>query len=148
MSKLSSNWSFEPFPIQNHTCPCCDERFQLAIGVIHDEHGEDFAMYIANLTPSTKPRTVTLFVRVKNKKPKKPVEVVVSLLLRMHEGQIGTSVITDTNNPLGQAMTRKRALASPLRSLIFEIADFVVQNDPRIRLFLEEGEPTPSHEHE
>jgi hypothetical protein len=142
MNKLSDNWSFEVAPLQSHTCPCCDVPFQLASGVIRDDKGADLALYVGNLTPSTKPREVRLFVVFKNNKRARPTDLVVSLVLRMDQGRIVPSVVTDRANPLGQAMTREQALASPLKPLIFEMVDFIVENDPHVGLFLEAGVST------
>jgi len=138
MSNIRSDWSYEILLFQNRVCPCCNDPFQLASGIIRDDQGMDFAFYVANMTPSTRPRTVQLFVRFHDKTRKKGRDRVVSLVLRMHEGKVGSSVITDKNNPLGRAMTREEVLASPLKDLIFEIADFVDENDPYVRPFLEE----------
>jgi hypothetical protein len=139
MNKRSDNWSLEVAPLQSRTCPCCDTPFQLASGVIRDAKGADLALYVANLTPSMKPREVRLFVAFKNKNRVKPRHLLVSLVLRMDRGKVVTSAVTDSANPLGQAMTREQALASPLKPLIFEIADFIVENDPHVRPFLEPG---------
>src|SRR5262245_33172721 len=98
----------------------------------------DFAFYVANMTPSKRPRTVQPFVRFHDKTRKKGRDRVVSLVRRMHEVKAGSSVITDKYNLLGLTMTAEEVLASPLKDLIFEIADFVDKNDPYVRPFLEE----------
>jgi hypothetical protein len=89
-----------------------------------------------------KPREVRLFVAFKNKNRVKPTDLLVTLVLRVDRGKVVTSAVTDSANPLGQAMTREQALASPLKPLIFEIADFIVDNDPHVRPFLEAGVST------
>ena len=142
MNDRSSNWSFETLSLEKRVCPCCNDPFQISTGMIRDDQDADLAMWVANLTRSTRPRVVQLFVMFKDKKRKKGRDRVVSLELRMHEGKVVTTVVTDKNNPLGRAMTREQVLASPLKSLIFEISDFIVEFDPYVSPFLEEETTT------
>jgi len=142
MNDSRSNWSYEIRPLQKRVCPCCNDPFQISTGIIRDDQDADLAMWVANLTPSTRPRSVQLFVMFKDKRHKKGRDLVVSLVLRMHKGKVATSVVTDPNNPLGCAMTREQVLASPLKSLIFKISDFIVDNDPYVSPFLEEESTT------
>jgi hypothetical protein len=111
----------------------------LATGVIDDEEGANLALYMANLSPPEERREVPIFLTFKGKKRGQPADLVVTLVLRMDRGRVVTSVVTDKANPLGHAMTRKQALASLFMPLIHEIADFIVENDPHVRPFLEEG---------
>jgi hypothetical protein len=143
MSELSYNWSFEVLPIQNRKCPCCDDRFQLASGIIRDDQDAELALYVANLTPATQPREAKLSLMFKDKTRRKHRDRLASLRLRLENGDVATSVVTDKDNPLGHAMTREQVLGSPLKPLIFEIANFAIENDPHIRPFLE-GEPAPT----
>jgi hypothetical protein len=43
------------------------------------------------------------------------------------------------NKSLGKALTRDAALASPLLTQIFEVADYIVLNDPAVNSYLETG---------
>jgi hypothetical protein len=142
MSERSDNWSLEEAPLQHHTCRRCDQVFGLAGGVIHDEDGATLAQYEADLSPVEGVRQVLIFMRFKGKRGRKPADLVVTLALRMGGGRVVTSVVTDMANPLGRAMTRKQALASPFLPLVYEIADFIVENDPHVRPYLEEGRTT------
>jgi hypothetical protein len=139
MSERSSHWSLEEAPLQYHTCACCGEAFQLATGAISDGEGADLALYLANLSLVKGHREVRLFLRFKAKNRGKTADLVVSLVLGMDQGQVVTSVVTDEANPLGHAMSQKQALASPFRPLIFEIADFIVENDTHVRPYLDAG---------
>jgi hypothetical protein len=134
----SINWRHAPQPLQNHTCACCGESVQFTTGLIYDEHGEELALYGATLTP-TSPCVVDLFVmfKAKAKKGGKGRDYVVSLTLRTKQGKVVTPVITDRVNPLGRPMTRQQVLASPFKTLIFQIADFIVEKDSHVRPFLE-----------
>jgi hypothetical protein len=137
MTKLSYNWSFETAPLEERVCPCCDEPFHATRGIVRDEKGADVAAYMAVLPPSGEPREVFLFLLVKDKTSVKHRDRVVSLALRMNGGDVAMSLVDGTNNPFGSEMTREEVLASPLKSLIFVIADFVSENDPHIRPSLE-----------
>jgi hypothetical protein len=135
-------WSLEPGPIETRACACCTEQLQLATGAIRDEKGEAFAFYAAILADHAGPREVRLFVAFKDTKRPEPGHVVVSLVLRRDQGNIVAAPVTDNNNPLGRALTRKQALTGRFRSLILEIGDFIGKNDPHVRPFLEAGGTT------
>jgi hypothetical protein len=139
MNERSYDWSLEAAPLDKHTCPCCAERFQQVSGVIHDEKDGDVAQNVAYLAPSVQPRVVKLFLRFMNCRRVKGRAPLVSLILLMDQGAVATLVTTYKRNPLGRAMTREQAHASALRPLIFEVADFIVENDRRVRRFLEKG---------
>ena len=141
MSDQNHNWSLGTFPIQTRTCPCCEKQFQLATGMVYDEKGNDVAMYIANLPTHSGVKRVPLHIGllVKDRKGKRPKKNFVSLVLWIHEGKVVTSVVTDPEDPLGHLMTQEEALKSPFLSLMFEVDDFILDNDPYIRPFLEGG---------
>jgi hypothetical protein len=145
---LSSEWSIETFPIQERMCPCCKEASKFVTGMVYDENDDDLAMYGATLAEHVGDRQVALHLGlfVRDKEGKELKKDFVSLLLWNHEGEIVTSVVTDPHDPIGRVMTREEALASPFKSLIFEIDDFIVKNDPHIGPFLEGGGETPSQE--
>ncbi len=44
------------------------------------------------------------------------------------------------NKSLGKPLTREAALRSPIRSQFFQVADYVIENDPAVNSYLETGE--------
>ena len=140
MSDMSHDWSFESFPIETRKCACCGEPFQIASGMIYDDAGDDLAIYVANLADHSGDKRVILHIGLlgKDRKRMKRKKNFVTLTLWRYEGKVVTSVVTDPEDPLGRLMTREEALQSPFISLLFEIKDFILENDPYIRPFLDD----------
>jgi hypothetical protein len=135
MSALSKIWSNETAPKKTHICQCCNKPTQIAGGIIRDQQKKDVAMYVEYMCPTTKPRKVFLFLHVRRDNHR---DHIVSLVLQRLGGNIVTTVFTDTHNPLGQSMSREEVLASPLKPFIFEIVDWIVENDPHVGPFLDD----------
>src|SRR5262249_15683685 len=137
---LTFNWSLETFPIQERTCRCCGEPGPFITGMVYDEEGDDLAMYAAKLMEHGGVRRAGLLIGllVTDGQEWELEKEFVSLVLWKHEGEVVTSVVTEKDDPLGRVMTQEEALASPFISLVFEIDDFIVANDPHLRPFLEE----------
>jgi hypothetical protein len=98
-------------------------------------------MYVAELPPPGTANAVSLFVKLHNKEQAKPEDLVVSLFLWSQQGVVAVSVDSDRDNPLGRALTREEVNSSPLRALVFEISEFVGQNDPHVRPILDDRQP-------
>ena len=139
MSDASCNWSFETYPVETCTCPCCGEPYRTVTGTVHDEGGKDLAGYVAYLKTHSGVKLALLEIQLlaTNRNGKKLKKNPVWLEFRMREGMVVTSVVTDPENFPGRGKTRQEALRSPFMSLVFEVADFVVRNDPHIGPFLE-----------
>src|SRR5262245_31750798 len=134
MSDASCNWSIETFPVETCTCPCCGEPFDTVTGIVHDERGKVVSRYVAYLKSHSGVQLALLQIRLlgKTRKGKKLKTNPVCLEFRVQEGEVVTSVLTDPENFPGRVMTRQEALRSPSMSRVFEVADFVVRNDPHI----------------
>ena len=138
MADQNRNWTLDETSLEDHKCRCCGEPCKMATGMVNGEDGENVAMYVASLLEHDGVRRVSmyigLFVDAQDISDMK--KHAASLVLWEQDGQIMTSVVTDVDNPSGLTMTREEVLASPFKSLIFEINDFVLDDDPHLGPFL------------
>src|SRR5262245_31665012 len=111
MSDASCNWSFETFPVETCTCPCCGEPFHTVTGRVQDEGGKVLARYVAYLKTHAGVKLALLQIRLlgKTRKGKKLRKDPVCLEFRVQEGEVATSVLTDPENFPGRVMTRQEA---------------------------------------
>jgi hypothetical protein len=127
MSEASDNLGFQSFPIEECTCSCCEERYQLVTGKVYDDEGNDLATCRAQLIKHGGEKWVSL-----------EIGLLVPLAIRKQDGKIVTEVTTEKDDPLGRVMAGEEAPAGRLTDLILEVGDFILEADPHIGPFLEE----------
>lgn len=131
----SSRWSHTLEYSQIRKCPCCDDSFQICVGSVHDENRELLACYMAKLTHHDDEPVVELYLMLGEWFDGTALEgrKVTLLLWTSPGGEIVSSINGNKAFPVDEQVLRSELLASPLRSLIFEIDDFIKDENPYIR---------------
>jgi len=129
--------------IKRHLCDHCGEANLSVHGFVYRDENA-YALYFAQLYTAHPDKLVCLAIGVgdwgEESSPRDRTSV--SLFVRPTESEFQMTLTDREASPwrnsslLGTMMNRADALTSPLKDVLFEIADRVVAEDPRIRSYL------------
>jgi hypothetical protein len=131
-------------------CSCCGGRHKSAYGFIYKD-GDAYSLYYATLHTGHQEPSVGLTLSVGNWSDHNALEERQWIFLRVwpSEEEFKMEVLEPQlsqhydSQSLGRALTREVALASPLLQEFFEVADYIIMNDPAVNSYLEaSGEQT------
>jgi hypothetical protein len=128
--------------VTSHRCEDCAETYRRVYGFVNDD-GAAYAVYNGALHEGHAESEVCLTVTIGGWGGGDPAQRrSVNLLIRKPGGQVGV-MVTDAERShwrssatLGRFLDRDEALASVDISAYFEVADQVIQGDPRVRDYL------------
>jgi hypothetical protein len=130
--------------VQTGRCSGCGSEHRTLRGYVY-ESGDAFALYDAQLAPEHGPWPVALDIAVGDWDEDAPAERRrrIGLWVRSDSESYRVTVAETQTWPwqdsevFGRVLPRQEALADPEIDRFYEVADFVVYSDPRIRAYLE-----------
>jgi len=132
------HWRLETLPSERRRCADCGKFNDVMFGAVLQGDGVPFAMFqwFKGEHGGRRDIFINMVLLLKDDNGQELQKSAVGL--RLWEDNDGAVATTVEDNPLpnGRGMTQTEALASPRLPLIFDIDDFIVDNDPRIKSFL------------
>ena len=112
--------------VSNLLCPCCGKPYKSVSGFIHKDDNA-YSVYFATLQTGHEEIWILLTIH--------PTPT--DFGMRIDEPEASSHA---NFKHLGIALSRAEALESRLRDQFFEVADFIVENDPAVNSYLR-GKP-------
>ena len=129
--------------VSNLLCPCCGKPYKSVCGFI-SKNSDAYSMYFATLQSGHEEICVGLTLSIGKWWDDDALDERhwILLTIRPTPTDFGMRVDEPESSshanfkPLGIALTRAQALESPLKEQFFEVADFIVENDPAVNSYL------------
>jgi hypothetical protein len=133
--------------VSNLLCPCCGKPYKSVSGFIHKDDNA-YSVYFATLQTGHEEICVGLTLSIGKWWDDNALDERHWILLTIHPTPTDFGMRIDEPEAsshanfkhLGIALSRAEALESRLRDQFFEVADFIVENDPAVNSYLR-GKP-------
>jgi len=126
------------YQVVDQTCNHCHATFQVTRGSVYND-SKGFGLYLAALHACHSGRVAHLVVAVREGYQTFRETCSVAMQIAATETAFQMSVVNAEDSPwvsesyLGRIMDREDALESPLIQIFFQVADRVVDDNPKIR---------------
>ena len=129
--------------VSNLLCPCCGRPYKSVCGFINKD-SDAYCMYFATLQTGHEDICVGLTPSIGKWWDDNALDQRhwIFLTIRPTPTDFGMRIDEPQGSshanfkPLGIALTRAQALETPLKNDFFEVADFIVENDPAVNSYL------------